>query len=167
MELFPLNVYLGSYPDAAHVGKMKDGVLGRYDSWFYGFDYYSCATITHTAQTRFSGGNKNIELDPEFVLAEKVAMADAFEWEISCASKGMEIEVKVPATFESENFLIDVQSRCSIKKIKFSIPSALSSASAMISARSPSFNITDCSVVSSPDRAVGQSIGHSFVNALS
>ncbi|KAH7832150.1 uncharacterized protein MONOS_11695 [Monocercomonoides exilis] len=167
MGQFPLNVFLDSHTGAAHVGKKKDGVLGRYDSWFCGFDYYTCATITHTAQARFSGGNKNIELDPEFVLAEKVAMDDANEWEISCATKGTAIEVKVPTTFESAEFLIDVQSRCSIKKIKFSIPSALSSASAMISAHSPSFNITDCSVASSPDSAVGQSIGYSFVNALS
>ncbi|KAH7815908.1 uncharacterized protein MONOS_866 [Monocercomonoides exilis] len=167
MGQFPLNVFLDSHTGAAHVGRKKGGVLGRYDSWFCGFGYYPCATITHTAQARFSGGNKIIELDPEFVLAEKVAMADSFEWEISCATKGTAIEVNVPATFESENFLIDVQSRCSIKKIKFSIPSALSSASAMISAHSPSFNITDCSVASSPDRIVGQSIRYSFVNALS
>ncbi|KAH7822303.1 uncharacterized protein MONOS_6434 [Monocercomonoides exilis] len=152
MKKFPLNVFLDSHTGASHVGKKKDGVLGRYDSWFCGFDYYPCSTITHTAQARFSGGNKNIELDPEFVLAEKVAMADSFEWEISCATKGTSIEVKVPATFESAEFLIDVQSRYSIEKIKFSIPSALSSIYAMISAHSPSFNITDCSVARSPDR---------------
>ncbi|KAH7828410.1 uncharacterized protein MONOS_3071 [Monocercomonoides exilis] len=166
MGMLPLNVFLDTISGAAHVGKKKDGVLGRYDSWFCGLDYYPCATITHTAQARFSGGNKKIELDPEFVLAEKVAMDDANEWEISCATKGTAIEVKEPTTFESENFLIDVQSRCSIKKIKFSIPSALSSASSMISAHSTSFNITDCSVVSSPDSVVGQSIGYSFVNAF-
>ncbi|KAH7828425.1 uncharacterized protein MONOS_4582 [Monocercomonoides exilis] len=165
MGLLPLNVFLDTISGAAHVGKGKDG-LGGYDSWFCGLDYYPCATITHTARARFSGGNKNIELDPEFVLAEKVAMDDAYVWDISCATKGTAIEVKVPTTFESENFLIDVQSRCSIKKIKFIIPSALSSASAMISAHSPSFNITDCSVVSSPDSVVGQSIGYSFVNAF-
>ncbi|KAH7823042.1 uncharacterized protein MONOS_1346 [Monocercomonoides exilis] len=166
MGQFPLNVFLDSHTGAAHVGKKKDGILGRYDSWFCGFAYYPCATITHTAQVRFSGGNKKIELDPEFVLAEKVAMADAFEWEISCATKGTAIEVKVPATFESAEFLIDVQSRCSIRKIKFSIPCALSSASAMISAHSASFNITDCSVASLPDSIVGQSIRYSFVNAF-
>ncbi|KAH7823034.1 uncharacterized protein MONOS_1354 [Monocercomonoides exilis] len=166
MLQFPLNVFLDSHTGAAHVGKKKDGILGRYDSWFCGFAYYPCATITHTAQVRFSGGNKKIELDPEFVLAEKVSMADSFEWEISCATKGTVVEVKVPTTFESENFLIDVQSRCSIRKIKFSIPSALSSESALISAHSPSFNITDCSVASSPGSAVGQSIGYSFVKAF-
>ncbi|KAH7826611.1 uncharacterized protein MONOS_2450 [Monocercomonoides exilis] len=166
MGQFPLNIFLDTISGAAHVGKAKNN-LGGYNSWFCGLDYYPCATIAHTAQARFSGGNKNIELDPEFVLVEKVAMADSFEWEISCATKGTAIEVKVPATFESIEFLIDVQSRCSIKKIKFSIPSALSSASAMISAHSPSFNITDCSVASSPDSAVSQSIGYSFVNALS
>ncbi|KAH7825735.1 uncharacterized protein MONOS_13063 [Monocercomonoides exilis] len=166
MGLFPLNAYLDSYPDAAHVGKGKDG-LGGYDSWFCGFDYYPCATITHAAQVRYADTNKKIELDSGYELAEEVGMTDGHEWEISCETKGMEVGVKAPENFESAEFLIDVQSRCYIKNIKFSIPFALSSASTMISVHSLSFNITDNSLVNSPDNIVGQSIGHSFVNALS
>ncbi|KAH7817331.1 uncharacterized protein MONOS_18138 [Monocercomonoides exilis] len=83
MGLFPLNVYLDSYPDAAHVGKGKDGV-GGYDSWFCGFDYYPCATITHAAQARYPDTNKKIELDSGYELAEVVGMTDGHEWEISC-----------------------------------------------------------------------------------
>ncbi|KAH7817284.1 uncharacterized protein MONOS_7619 [Monocercomonoides exilis] len=100
MGLFPLNVYLDSYPDAAHVGKGKDG-LGGYDSWFCGFDYYPCATITHAAQVRYADTNKKIELDSGFELCEAVGMTDGNEWEISCARKGVEVGVKAPENFES------------------------------------------------------------------
>ncbi|KAH7827100.1 uncharacterized protein MONOS_14521 [Monocercomonoides exilis] len=114
--------------------------------------------------TRGSVDLITIQFDPEFVLAEKVAMDDSNEWEISCTTKGTAIEVKVPTTFESENFLIDVQSRCSIKKIKFSIPSALSSASSssLITSNSTLLTLTDCSVVCSSDN----SIRYCFVNVI-
>ncbi|KAH7822431.1 uncharacterized protein MONOS_6421 [Monocercomonoides exilis] len=162
MGLFPLNVYLDSYPDAAHVGKGKDG-LGGFDSWFCGFDYYPCATITHAAQVRYPGKNKKIELDPGFELAEEVGMTDSFEWEISCATKGMEVGVKAPENFES-SCLIEVQSKCSIRNIKFCIPSVLTgaSSSSLISSNSTLLTLTDCSVVCPSEN----SIGYCFVNVV-
>ncbi|KAH7822513.1 uncharacterized protein MONOS_8908 [Monocercomonoides exilis] len=160
--LFPLNVYLDRYPDAAHVGKGKDG-LGGYDSWFCGFDYYPCATITHTAQVRYPETNKKIELDSGFELAEAVGMTDGNEWEISCATKGMGVGVKAPENFES-SCLIEVQSKCSMRNIKFCIPSALSSASSssVITSNSTLLTLTDCSVVCSSENL----IGYSFVNVI-
>ncbi|KAH7831909.1 uncharacterized protein MONOS_9379 [Monocercomonoides exilis] len=143
MGLFPLNVYLDSYPSAAHVGKGKDG-LGGYDSWFCGFDYYPCATITHAAQVRYADTNKKIELDSGFELAEAIGMTDANEWEISCATKGME-------------------SKCSVRNITFCIPSALSGASSsLITTNSILLTLTDCSVVCSSEN----SIGYTFVNVI-
>ncbi|KAH7821337.1 uncharacterized protein MONOS_8731 [Monocercomonoides exilis] len=162
MRLFPLNVYLDRYSDAAHVGKGKDG-LGGYDSWFCGFDYYPCATITHAAQVRYPDTNKKIELDSGYELAEAVGMTDSFEWEISCATKGMEVGVKAPENFES-SCLIEVLSKCSMRNITFCIPSALSgaSSSSLISSNSTLLTLTDCSVVCSSEN----SIGYCFVNAI-
>eukprot|EP00770_Monocercomonoides_exilis_P009411 MONOS_9366.1-p1 / transcript=MONOS_9366.1 / gene=MONOS_9366 / organism=Monocercomonoides_exilis_PA203 / gene_product=unspecified product / transcript_product=unspecified product / location=Mono_scaffold00384:22396-30918(+) / protein_length=2841 / sequence_SO=supercontig / SO=protein_coding / is_pseudo=false len=162
MRLFPLNVYLDSYPDAAHVGKGKDG-LGGYDSWFCGFDYYPCATITHAAQVRYPDTNKKIELDSGYELCEAVGMTDGNEWEISCATKGMEVGVKAPENFES-SCLIEVQSKCSIRNIKFSVPSALSgaSSSSLISSNSTLLTLTDCSVVCPSENP----IGYCFVNVV-
>ncbi|KAH7821388.1 uncharacterized protein MONOS_8164 [Monocercomonoides exilis] len=162
MGLFPLNVYLDSYPDAAHVGKGKDG-LGGYNSWFCGFDYYPCATITHAAQVRYPDTNKKIELDSGYELAEEVGMTDGNEWEISCATKGMEVGVKAPENFES-SCLIEVLSKCSVRNIKFCIPSALSgaSSSSLISSNSTLLTLTDCSVVCSSEN----SIGYCFVNVI-
>ncbi|KAH7815095.1 uncharacterized protein MONOS_11413 [Monocercomonoides exilis] len=160
MGLFPLNVFLDTYSDAVHVEKGKDG-LGGYDSWFCGFDYYPCATITHAAQMRYPDTNKKIQLDSGYELAEEVAMADAFEWEISCATKGMEVGVKEPENFES-SCLIEVQSKCSMKNIKFYIPSHLSGASSLISSNSASLTLTDCSVAHLSENAVSGSIGYSF-----
>ncbi|KAH7821297.1 uncharacterized protein MONOS_7841 [Monocercomonoides exilis] len=162
MGLFPLNVYLDSYPDAAHVGKGKDG-LGGYDSWFCGFDYYPCATITHAAQVRYPDTNKKIELDSGYELAEEVGMTDGHEWEISCATKGMEVGVKTPENFES-SCLIEVQSKCSMRNIKFCIPSVLSgaSSSSLITSNSILLTLTDCSVVCSSEN----SIGYCFVNVI-
>ncbi|KAH7827014.1 putative Protein tyrosine and serine/threonine kinase [Monocercomonoides exilis] len=162
MGLFPLNVYLDRYPDAAHVGKGKNG-LGGYNSWFCGFDYYPCATITHATQVRYPGTNKKIELDSGYELAEEVGMTDGHEWEISCATKGMEVGVKAPENFES-SCLIDVQSICSVRNIKFCIPSALScaSSSSLITSNSTLLTLTDCSVVCSSEN----SIGYSFVNVI-
>eukprot|EP00770_Monocercomonoides_exilis_P014649 MONOS_14595.1-p1 / transcript=MONOS_14595.1 / gene=MONOS_14595 / organism=Monocercomonoides_exilis_PA203 / gene_product=unspecified product / transcript_product=unspecified product / location=Mono_scaffold01031:5732-14599(-) / protein_length=2873 / sequence_SO=supercontig / SO=protein_coding / is_pseudo=false len=162
MGLFPLNVYLDSYPDAVHVGKGKDG-LGGYDSWFCGFDYYACATITHAAQVRYPDTNKKIELDSGFELAEAVGMTDGYEWEISCARKGMGVGVKAPENFES-SCLIEVLSKCSIRNIKFCIPSVLSgaSSSSLISSNSTLLTLTDCSVVCSSENL----IGYCFVNVI-
>ncbi|KAH7822960.1 uncharacterized protein MONOS_2630 [Monocercomonoides exilis] len=160
MGQFPLNVYLDTFPKAAHVGKAKNN-LGGFNSWFCGFDYYPCATITHTAQMRFSDENKKIELDIGFELVEEVAMRDGCEWEISCATKGMEVGVKAPENFHSF-FLVDIQSKCSIRNIRFSIPSALSGAPSLISSNSSLFTLADCSVVCSSD----YSIGYSFVKVI-
>ncbi|KAH7819118.1 uncharacterized protein MONOS_13696 [Monocercomonoides exilis] len=160
MGLFPLNVYLDGYPDAAHVGKAKDG-LGGYDSWFCGFDYYPCATITHAAQVRYADTNKKIELDSGYELAEEVGMTDGNEWEISCATKGMEVGVKAPENFES-SCLIEVQSKSSMKNIKFCIPSLLSGVSSLISSNSTLLTLTDCSVAHLSENAVSSSIGYSF-----
>ncbi|KAH7821217.1 uncharacterized protein MONOS_15686 [Monocercomonoides exilis] len=162
MGLFPLNVYLDRYPSAAHVGKGKNG-LGGYDSWFCGFDYYPCATITHAAQMRYADTNKKIELDSGFELCEAVGMTDGCEWEISCATKGMEVGVKAPVNFES-SCLIEVLSKCSIRNIKFCIPSALSgaSSSSLITSNSTLLTLTDCSVVCSSENP----IGYSFVNVV-
>ncbi|KAH7822550.1 uncharacterized protein MONOS_8824 [Monocercomonoides exilis] len=162
MGLFPLNVYLDRYPDAVHVGKGKDGV-GGYDSWFCGFDYYPCATITHAAQVRYADTNKKIELDSGFELAEAVGMTDGHEWEISCATKGMGVGVKAPENFES-SCLIEVQSKCSMRNIKFCIPSVLSgaSSSSLISSNSTLLTLTDCSVVCSSENF----IGYCFVNVI-
>ncbi|KAH7821232.1 uncharacterized protein MONOS_6478 [Monocercomonoides exilis] len=155
MGLFPLNVYLDRYPSAAHVGKGKDG-LGGYDSWFCGFDYYPCATITHAAQMRYADTNKKIELDSGFELCEAVGMTDGCEWEISCATKGMEVAVKEPENFES-SCLIEVQSKCSMRNITFCIPSALSgaSSSSLITSNSTLLTLTDCSVVCSSENPIG------------
>ncbi|KAH7821574.1 uncharacterized protein MONOS_7832 [Monocercomonoides exilis] len=158
MGLFPLNVFLDEHEGSAHVGKANDG-LGGYNSWFCGFDYYPCATITHAAQMRFPDKNKKIELDSGFELSEAVGMTDGHEWEISCAIKGMEIGVKAPENFES-SCLIDVMSKCSMRNIKFCIPSALSGESSLILSNSIILPLTDCSVVRSSDN----SIGYCFVN---
>ncbi|KAH7816894.1 uncharacterized protein MONOS_9110 [Monocercomonoides exilis] len=162
MGLFPLNVFLDRYPDEAHVGKMKDG-LGGYDSWFCGFDYYPCATITHAAQVRYPDTNKKIELDSEFELAEVVGMADGHEWEISCATKGMEVGVKAPENFES-SCLVEVLSKCSMRNIKFCIPSAMSgaSSSSLITSNSTLLTLADCSVVCTSENP----IGYCFVNVI-
>ncbi|KAH7822465.1 uncharacterized protein MONOS_9664 [Monocercomonoides exilis] len=162
MGLFPLNVFLDSYPSAAHVGKGKDG-LGGYDSWFCGFDYYPCATITHAAQVRYPDTNKKIELDSGFELCEAVGMTDGCEWEISCATKGMEVGVKAPENFESP-CLIEVQSKSSMRNITFCIPSALSgaSSSSLILSNSTLLTLTDCSVVCPSEN----SIGYCFVNVV-
>ncbi|KAH7822438.1 uncharacterized protein MONOS_14577 [Monocercomonoides exilis] len=163
MGLFPLNVFLDSYPSAAHVGKAKENGLGGYDSWFCGFDYYPCATITHAAQVRYADTNKKIELDSGYVLAEAVGMTDGCEWEISCVTKGIEIKVKAPENFES-SCLIEVLSKCSVRNIKFSVPSVLSgaSSSSLISSNSTLLALTDCSVVCSSEN----SIGYCFVNVI-
>ncbi|KAH7832665.1 uncharacterized protein MONOS_3988 [Monocercomonoides exilis] len=160
MGLFPLNVFLDTFPNAAHVGKVKDG-LGGYNSWFCGFAYYPCATITHAAQVRYSGTNKKIELDSGFEFSEDVAMTDGHEWEISCSTKGMEMGVKAPENFES-SCLIEVLNKCSIRNIKFCIPSALSGASSLILSNSTLFTLTDCSVICSSDNL----IGYCFVNVI-
>ncbi|KAH7826564.1 uncharacterized protein MONOS_7899 [Monocercomonoides exilis] len=160
MGLFPLNVYLDSYPDAAHVGKGED-VVGGYDSWFCGFDYYPCATITHAAQVRYPNTNKKIELDSGFELCEAVGMTDGCEWEISCVTKGMEVGAKAPENFES-SCLIEVLSKCSVRNIKFCIPYALSGASSLITSNSTLLTLTDCSVVCSSEN----SIGYCFVNVI-
>ncbi|KAH7831764.1 uncharacterized protein MONOS_13216 [Monocercomonoides exilis] len=160
MGLFPLNVFLDSYPDAAHVGKGKDG-LGGYDSWFCGFAYYPCATITHTAQVRYADTNKKIELDSGFELAEVVAMTDVHEWEIFSLTKGMDVVVKAPDYFDS-SCLIEVLSKCSIRNIKFCIPYALSDASSLITSNSTLLTLTDCSVVCPSEN----SIGYCFVDVI-
>ncbi|KAH7814999.1 uncharacterized protein MONOS_9600 [Monocercomonoides exilis] len=163
MGLFPLNVYLDRYPNAAHVGKGKDG-LGGYDSRFCGFDYYPCATITHAAQTRFSGGNKKIELDSGFELSEEVSMAGSYEWEVYCGINKTNVNVKVPSGMTS-SYLINVQSASSIKNIAFQIPFSLSSATSLIALTSSSLTLTDCSVAHSSESTSSVTFGYSIVNA--
>ncbi|KAH7832642.1 uncharacterized protein MONOS_9802 [Monocercomonoides exilis] len=160
MGLFPLNVFLDAFPNAAHVGKAKDG-LGGYNSWFCGFAYYPCATITHAAQVKYADANKKIELDSGFELTEAVGMTDGYEWEISCATKGMEIGVKAPENFES-SCMIEVQSKSSIRNIKFCVPYTLSCESSLISSNSTLLTLTDCSVICSSEN----SIGYCFVNVI-
>ncbi|KAH7817948.1 uncharacterized protein MONOS_13561 [Monocercomonoides exilis] len=166
MGLFPLNIFLDTISGAAHVGKAKNN-LGGYNSWFCGFAYYPCATITYTGQTRYSGKDKNIELDSGFELAEEVSMTDFDkEWLISCATKGMNVKVIRPSSISSD-WLINAQSTCKIENITFSLPTELAGVKSLILANSTSITLTDCSLVNSPDNIVGQSIGYSFVNALS
>ncbi|KAH7821682.1 uncharacterized protein MONOS_7443 [Monocercomonoides exilis] len=160
MGLFPLNVFLDSYPSESHVGKVKDG-LGGYDSWFCGFDYYPCATITHAAQTRHPDTNKKIELDSGFELAEEVTVNGSFEWDIFSSTNEKEVGVKAPEIFES-SCLIEVLSKCSMRNIRFSIPFALSGASSLISSNSILIIFTDCSVVCPSEN----SIGYCFVNVV-
>ncbi|KAH7821143.1 uncharacterized protein MONOS_6349 [Monocercomonoides exilis] len=154
MGLFPLNVYLDRYPNAAHVGKEVNG-LGGYDSWFCGFDYYPCATITHAAQVKYPDINKKIELDSGYELAEAVGMTDGREWEISCETKGMEVGVKAPENFES-SCLIEALSKFSMRNIKLCITSAQSgaSSSSLITSNSTLLTLTDCSVVCSSDNSI-------------
>ncbi|KAH7818358.1 uncharacterized protein MONOS_14821 [Monocercomonoides exilis] len=166
MKQFPLNVFLDSHTGAAHVGKKKDGVLGRYDSWFCGFDYYPCATITHTAQARFSGGNKKIELGPEFELAEEVSMTDVDkEWLISCATKGMNVKVIRPSSICSD-WLINAQSTCKIENITFSLPTELADVTSLILANSTCLTLTSCSITNFALIPSGTFFAYSFVKAI-
>eukprot|EP00770_Monocercomonoides_exilis_P011092 MONOS_11040.1-p1 / transcript=MONOS_11040.1 / gene=MONOS_11040 / organism=Monocercomonoides_exilis_PA203 / gene_product=unspecified product / transcript_product=unspecified product / location=Mono_scaffold00530:37044-44452(+) / protein_length=2372 / sequence_SO=supercontig / SO=protein_coding / is_pseudo=false len=164
MGQFPLNVFLDIYPDAAHVGKAKNN-LGGYNSWFCGFDYYPCATITHAAQVRYADTNKNIELDSGFELAEEVAMTGEYEWKVFCITKGMKVSVKTPDNMESE-FLIEVQSACKMENIRFSLPTELEGVKSLISANSTLLTLTDCSVCCSSENTEGDAIGYSFVRAI-
>ncbi|KAH7827637.1 uncharacterized protein MONOS_7488 [Monocercomonoides exilis] len=164
MGQFPLDVFLDIYPDAAHVGKAKNN-LGGYNSWFCGFDYYPCSTITHAAKVRYPEANKNIELDSGFELAEEVAMTGEYEWEISCSTKGMKVSVKTPDNMESE-FLIEVQSACKMENISFSLPTELEGVTSLISANSTLLTLTDCSVSCSSENTEGDAIGCSFVRAI-
>ncbi|KAH7819198.1 uncharacterized protein MONOS_10303 [Monocercomonoides exilis] len=165
MGLFPLNVFLDSYPDAAHVGKAKDG-LGGYDSQFCGFAYYPCATITHAAQLRYAGKNKSIELDPGFELAEEVSMADTNEWKIFCAAIETKVNVIDPET-KSSDWLIKTQNTCSctIDNITFSIPTVLTDVTSLIFASSALLKLTDCSVGYSSGVDTTYQIEYSFVKA--
>ncbi|KAH7830592.1 uncharacterized protein MONOS_699 [Monocercomonoides exilis] len=161
MGLFLLFVYLDSYSNAAHVGKGKDG-QGGYNSWFCGFDYYPCATITHAAQVRYPDTNKKIELDSGFEQTEAVGMTDGHEWEISSVTKGMEVGVKAPENFDS-SCLIEVLSKYSMRNIKFCIPSILSGASSsLITSNSTLLAHIDCSVVCSSEK----SFEFTFVNVV-
>ncbi|KAH7827763.1 uncharacterized protein MONOS_17272 [Monocercomonoides exilis] len=164
MGLFPLNVFLDRYASAAHTGKIKDE-LGGYDSWFCGFDYYPCATITHAAQVRYPDTNKKIELDSGFELAEVVAMAGEYEWETSCSTKGMRVSVKTPESFES-SCLIEVQSTCKMENISFTIPTELEGVTSLISSNSTLLTLTDCSVCCSSENTEGDAIGYSFVSVI-
>ncbi|KAH7816422.1 uncharacterized protein MONOS_16038p1 [Monocercomonoides exilis] len=164
MKKFPLNVFLDTFPAAAHVGKAKNQ-LGGYDSQFCGFAYYPCATITHAAQLRYAGVNKKIELDSGLELAEVVSMSDAYKWEIFCTGNEKSVKVVDPETTGLQ-YLIDVQSECSISSIDFSIPTVLSGAPSLILANSTLLTLSECSVVCSSNDDGDHSIGYVFVKAI-
>ncbi|KAH7815519.1 uncharacterized protein MONOS_7424 [Monocercomonoides exilis] len=165
MGQFPLNVFLDTFPNAAHVGKAKKG-LGGYNSWFCGLDYYPCATITHAAVAQYTDSNKNIELDPGFELAEEVAMADTNEWKIFCATIETKVNVINPET-KSSDWLIKTQNTCSctIENITFSIPTVLTDVTSLILASSALLKLTDCSVGYSSGVDTTYPIEYSFVKA--
>eukprot|EP00770_Monocercomonoides_exilis_P014349 MONOS_14295.1-p1 / transcript=MONOS_14295.1 / gene=MONOS_14295 / organism=Monocercomonoides_exilis_PA203 / gene_product=unspecified product / transcript_product=unspecified product / location=Mono_scaffold00973:12275-17305(+) / protein_length=1677 / sequence_SO=supercontig / SO=protein_coding / is_pseudo=false len=165
MGQFPLNVFLDTFPAAAHVGKAKKG-LGGYNSWFCGFDYYPCATITHAAVAQYTDSNKSIELDPGFELAEEVAMADTNEWKIFCAAVETKVNV-IDLVTKSSDWLIKTQSTCSctIENITFSIPTALTDVKSLILASSALLKLTDCSVGYSSGVDTTYPIEYSFVKA--
>ncbi|KAH7818182.1 uncharacterized protein MONOS_16469 [Monocercomonoides exilis] len=114
MGIFPLNVFFDALSGAAHVGKGVNG-YGGYDSWFCGFGYFPCKTITHAAETRFATGNKNIVLDSGFELGEVVSMAGSYEWEVYCGINKTNVNVRVPSGMRS-SYLINVQRASSIIK---------------------------------------------------
>ncbi|KAH7819086.1 uncharacterized protein MONOS_2050 [Monocercomonoides exilis] len=164
MEVFPLNIFLAEFSGAAHAGKKKNG-LGGYDSWFCGFDYYPCATITYAAFTRYASTKKEISLDPEFELAE-VVVINGEEWKISCIEKGTKVYVKAPSIIPSM-CVIYVQSICKLENISFYIPSMLSSVSSLIELSDTFLTITDCSVTHSSESTSSVDFGYSIVNAQS
>eukprot|EP00770_Monocercomonoides_exilis_P002292 MONOS_2277.1-p1 / transcript=MONOS_2277.1 / gene=MONOS_2277 / organism=Monocercomonoides_exilis_PA203 / gene_product=unspecified product / transcript_product=unspecified product / location=Mono_scaffold00046:45389-54235(+) / protein_length=2948 / sequence_SO=supercontig / SO=protein_coding / is_pseudo=false len=165
MGIFPLNVFFDSFSGAAHVGKKKDG-YGGYDSWFCGFEYYSCATIAFAVETRFATGNKKIVLDTGFELAEVVSMAGSYEWEVYCEINKTEVNVKVPSGMTS-SYLINVESASSIKNIDFQIPHQLSGTTSLIALTSSSLTLTDCSVAHSSESTSSVAFGYSIVNVQS
>ncbi|KAH7814877.1 uncharacterized protein MONOS_14759 [Monocercomonoides exilis] len=143
MGQFTLNIFLDTISGAAHVGKAKNNP-GGYNSWFCGLDYYPCATITYTGQTRYSGKDKNIELDSGFELTEEVSMTDVDkEWLISCATKVMNVKVIRPSSIK----LADVTS--------------------LILANSTSLTLTSCSITNFALIPSGTFFAYSFVKAIS
>eukprot|EP00770_Monocercomonoides_exilis_P010555 MONOS_10502.1-p1 / transcript=MONOS_10502.1 / gene=MONOS_10502 / organism=Monocercomonoides_exilis_PA203 / gene_product=unspecified product / transcript_product=unspecified product / location=Mono_scaffold00480:21880-24642(+) / protein_length=720 / sequence_SO=supercontig / SO=protein_coding / is_pseudo=false len=82
---------------------------------------------------------------------------------VSTGHLGIEIKVKAPENFES-SCLIDVQSKCSMRNIKFCIPYVLSgaSSSSLITSNSTLLTLTDCSVVCSSENP----IGYCFANVV-
>ncbi|KAH7825159.1 uncharacterized protein MONOS_1468 [Monocercomonoides exilis] len=165
MGIFPLNVFLDTFSGAAHVEIKKNG-CGGYDSWFCGFEYFPCKTITKAAENRFSLSKKNIVLDSGFELGEVVSMAGSYEWEVYCGINKTNVNVRVPSGMTS-SCLINVQSASSIKNIGFQIPFLLSSATSLIGLTSSSLTLTDCSVAHSSESTSSVSFRYSFVNAQS
>ncbi|KAH7822929.1 uncharacterized protein MONOS_8541 [Monocercomonoides exilis] len=165
MGQFPLNVYFDTFPKAAHVGKAKNN-LGGYDSWFCGFDYYPCATITHAAQVRYPDTNKKIELDIGFELAEEIAITGVNEWLISCASNNTNMKVIHPSSISSD-WLINAQSTCKIENITFSLPTELAGVTSLILANSTSLTLTSCSITNLVQIPSGAYFGYSVVKGIS
>ncbi|KAH7820078.1 uncharacterized protein MONOS_6094 [Monocercomonoides exilis] len=165
MGIYPLNVFLEAFSGAAHVGKEVNG-YGGYDSWFCGFGYFPCKTITKAAENRFSSSKKNIMLDSGFELGEVVLMAGSYEWEVYCGINKTNVNVRVPGGMTS-SYLINVQSASSIKSIAFQIPFSLSNATSLICLTSASLTLTGCSVAHSSESTSSVSFGHSIVNAQS
>ncbi|KAH7831670.1 uncharacterized protein MONOS_11842 [Monocercomonoides exilis] len=165
MGIFPLNVFLDAFSGAAHVGNKVNG-YGGYDSWFCGFGYFPCKTITHAAQNRFSSSKKNIVLDPGFELGEVVPMAGSYEWEVYCTTNKTNVNVRVPGGMKS-SCLMNIQSASSIKNIAFQIPFSLSSATSLIVLTSSSLTLTDCSVAHISESTSSVAFGYSIVNAQS
>ncbi|KAH7815538.1 uncharacterized protein MONOS_7156 [Monocercomonoides exilis] len=165
MGIFPLSVYFDSFSGAAYVGIKKNG-FGGYDSWFCGFEYFPCKTITKAAENRFSSSKKNIVLDSGFELGEVVSMAGSYEWEVYCGINKTNVNVKVPSGMTS-SYLINVQSTSSIKNIAFQIPFLLSSATSLIGLTSSSLTLTDCSVAHISESTSSVAFGYSIVNVQS
>ncbi|KAH7820145.1 uncharacterized protein MONOS_12695 [Monocercomonoides exilis] len=165
MGIFPLNVFLDAFSGAAHVGKEVNG-YGGYDSWFCGFGYFPCKTITKAAQNRFSSSKKKIVLDSGFELGEVVSMAGSYEWEVYCGINKTNVNVKVPSGMTT-SYLINVESASSIKNIAFQIPFSLSSATSLIALTSSSLTLTDCSVAHMSESTSSVAFGYSIVNAQS
>ncbi|KAH7829918.1 uncharacterized protein MONOS_2295 [Monocercomonoides exilis] len=165
MGIFPLNVFFDSFSGAAHVGIKKNG-FGGFDSWFCGFDCFPCRTIAFAVETRFATGNKNITLDSGFELEEVVSMAGSYEWEVFCSFNKTDVNVRVPSGMTSL-YLINVESKSSIKNIAFQIPHQLSGATSLIGLTSSSLTLTDCSVAHSSESTSSVAFGYSIVNAQS
>ncbi|KAH7817992.1 uncharacterized protein MONOS_8462 [Monocercomonoides exilis] len=163
MGIFPLNVFFDTFSGAAHVGKAVNG-YGGYDSWFCGFGYFPCKTISHAVETRFATGNKIIVLDSGFELGEVVSMAGSYEWEVYCGVNKTNVNVRVPSGMTS-SCLINVESKSSIKNIGFQIPFSLSSATSLIVLTSSSLTLTDCSVAHISESTSSVAFGYSIVNA--
>ncbi|KAH7821693.1 uncharacterized protein MONOS_7433 [Monocercomonoides exilis] len=165
MGIFPLNVLFDTFSGAAHVGKAVNG-FGGYDSWFCGFGYFPCKTITKAAENRFSSSKKNIVLDSGFELGEVVSMAGSYEWEVYCTTNKTNVNILLPIGM-TPSYLINIESKSSIKNIAFQIPFSLSSATSLIALTSSSLTLTDCSVAHISESTSSVAFGYSIVNVQS